>query len=99
VNRVRYHPAAEEEVLSEISFLELRVPGLGRRFYGEVQRAEKLIAEFPESGYELLPGIRKCRLRKFPFSLIYSPETPGIFILAVAHNKRRPEYWARRMGS
>lgn len=99
MNEIRYHPAAEEEVLSEISFLELRVPGLGRRFYGEVQRAEKLIAEFPQSGYGLVAGIRKYRLRKFPFSLIYTVETRGVLVLAVAHHRRRPEYWAGRIGS
>jgi toxin ParE2 len=93
----RYVPAAEEELLNEIGFLELRASGLGRRFYGEVRRAEDLIAQFPESGYELSPGIRKCRLRKFPFSLIYSLEKECLLILAVAHHSRRPRYWAERV--
>jgi plasmid stabilization system protein ParE len=53
---VRYHPAAEDELLNEIGYLELRVPSLGRRFYAEVRRAEGLIARFPESAREVLPG-------------------------------------------
>jgi hypothetical protein len=38
MNAIRYHQAAEDELLSEIGYLELRVPGLGRRFYrnGEI---------------------------------------------------------------
>jgi toxin ParE2 len=98
VTTVRYHPAAEDELLNEIGFLELRAAGLGRRFFGEIQRAERLVAQLPESGYELSSGIRKCRLRKFPFSLIYSMEKEGLLILAVAHHRRRPGYWADRLG-
>jgi plasmid stabilization system protein ParE len=98
VTTVRYHPAAEEELLSEIGFLELRAAGLGRRFFDEIQRAERLVAQFPESGYELSGGIRKCRLRKFPFALIYSVEREGLLILAVAHHRRRPGYWADCLG-
>lgn len=94
---IRYHPAAEEELLNEISFLELRAVGLGRRFHGEVQRAERVVAQFPESSHEVLPGIRKHPLRKFPFSLIYSIEKDCLLILAVAHHRRRPQYWLDRV--
>lgn len=63
---LRYHQAAEDELLNEIGYLELRVPGLGRRFYAEVQRAESLIAQFPESGREVLPGIRDAYSAQVP---------------------------------
>ena len=61
---VKYHEAAEDELLNEIGYLELRASGLGRRFFAEVRRAEHLIAQFPESSAEILPGIRKRVLRK-----------------------------------
>lgn len=93
---LKYHEAAEEELLREIAYLESRLPGLGRRFYGEVQRVEKLLAKFPESGQEISPGLRRCALRAFPFSLIYSIEKDGLLLLAVAHQRRRPGYWLRR---
>ena len=96
---VRYHQAAEDELLHEISYLELRAPGLGRRFFAEVRIAEGLIAKFPESAPEILPGIRKHVLRKFRYSLIYSIEKDGFLILAVAHHSRRPGYWVARARS
>jgi toxin ParE2 len=96
VSPVKYHEAAEAELLNEIAYFELQVAGLGRRFYAEVQRADHLIAQFPESGPELSPGIRKHIVRTFPFSLIYSIEKDGLLILAVAHPSRRPRYWVRR---
>jgi toxin ParE1/3/4 len=93
---VKYHEAAEEELLSEIAYFELHLPGLGRRFYTEVQRVEKLLAQFPQSGQEISPGARKYAMRAFPFSLIYSIEKDSLLILAVAHQRRRPGYWLRR---
>ncbi|MBM3746127.1 MAG: type II toxin-antitoxin system RelE/ParE family toxin [Acidobacteria bacterium] len=94
---VSYHEAAEAELLSEIGYLEVRAGGLGRRFFAEVRWAEQLIARFPESGEEILPGIRKRMLRKFRCSLIYALEKEGVLILAVAHQSRRPGYWVGRI--
>ena len=90
MSRIRYHEAAEEELLTEIGYLEERARGLGRRFIGEVQRSEAQIVQFPYSAQEILPGIRKCVLRRFRYSLIYSIEPDGALILAVAHHSRRP---------
>jgi len=50
VTPIRYHEAAEAELLDEIGYLELRAKGLGRRFFAEILRAENIIAQFPESG-------------------------------------------------
>lgn len=95
---VSYHEAAEQELLAEIGYLELQAQGLGRRFFDEVKRAERLITRFPEAAEQVRPGIRKRPLRTFRFSLIYSVEPEGPFILAIAHHSRRPGYWARRVG-
>lgn len=94
---VHWHEAAEDELLDEIGYLELQAPGLGRQFYAEVTRGEKLIAEFPEAAAEIRPGIRKRMLRKFRYSLLYSIEKQVVLILALAHHSRRPGYWIGRM--
>ena len=96
---VRYHEAAEAELLDEIGYLELRAKGLGRRFFAEVRRTEKLIAQFPDSGEEIRPGIRKSMVRKFRHWLVYTIEKDGLLILAVAHESRRAGYWVDRGGS
>lgn len=96
---VRYHEAAEAELLDEIGYLELRAKGLGRRFFDEICRTERLIAQFPESGEEIDSGIRKKTVRIFRYSLIYAIESDSLLILAVAHQGRRPGYWAARVDS
>lgn len=40
---LRYHEAAEKELLNEIGYLELQAQGLGRRFFAEIRRAEDRI--------------------------------------------------------
>lgn len=94
---VRYLDVAETEFLAEIAYLEDVRPGLGRRFYDEVKRAERFITEFPEAAEEIRTGIRKRLVRLFRYSLIYSIEPEELLIIAVAHPSRRPGYWAGRL--
>src|SRR5262249_15528143 len=73
MTELRYHEAAEEEVLAEIQYLKQHARGL--------------------SGSEALPGIRRCVLRTFQYSLIYTIEDRNVLVLALAHHSRRPAYW------
>jgi hypothetical protein len=94
---VRYDPAAELELLSQIQYVESRRVGLGRRFFSEVKESETLIAQFPESSVEIGPGVRKRVLPNFQHSLFYSLDAQGATILAVAHHRRKPGFWAPRV--
>ena len=67
---IRYYEAAEAELPDDIGYLEQRTRGLGRRFFSEVRRAESAIEQFPDSGEEIRPGIRKKLVRTFRHSLI-----------------------------
>jgi len=54
------------------------------------------------SGSFLTPGIlgegvRRCRLRRFPYGLIYHADEVGVLLIAVAHTHRRPGYWSERL--
>lgn len=91
-----YHEAAEEELLNAVGYLELQTAGLGRRFFTEVERAEAYLTHFPDAAQEILPGIRRLPLRKFQYSL-NSLDQDCLLILAVAHNRRRPDYWSDRL--
>ena len=42
--------------------------------------------------------MRRCLLRVFPYSLLYTIESDFILIVAVMHGKRRPGYWRYRLG-
>jgi plasmid stabilization system protein ParE len=95
--KVEFHPAAAEELIETSSFYENEVPGLGERFVAEVERAIRFIVERPEMGREIVKGRRKIVMARFPYSLIYTIDSNEIFILAVAHQRRRPGYWQGRL--
>jgi toxin ParE1/3/4 len=78
-----------------------RVAGLGERFLSEAEGAFARIDERPLAGspwaHRHLPaGVRRMFLRSFPYSAVYILE-PRIVVVAVAHVRRRPGYWAERL--
>lgn len=73
------------------------IESLGSRFIEEVERASGLLESHPEIGQEIDQDIRHFVLADFPHSLIYAIKLDLIWILAVAHHKRRPGYWKGRV--
>jgi len=43
--------------------------------------------------------IRRCLTNRFPYGVLYSIEANEIFILAVMHMHRDPDYWKHRIGA
>lgn len=75
---------------------EIEFEGLGKQFRKEVRKAAKIISEYPEAWSVERGDVRKYLLHKFPYKLLYSIEEDHIFILAVAHLHRKPDYWIER---
>ena len=42
-------------------------------------------------------GVRRKSLARFPYSVLYTVDPDVLYIVAVAHQKRRPNYWLRRL--
>ena len=40
--------------------------------------------------------VRRVRLARFPYLIVYVPRADASVVVAVAHQKRRPGYWGRR---
>jgi toxin ParE1/3/4 len=66
-------------------------------FVREVDRAVALIASSPTIWPYFEAGTRRYVLRKFPYNIVYREISIGIEVVAVAHHKRRPRYWIRRL--
>jgi plasmid stabilization system protein ParE len=94
---VRFLEIAELELHQAINWYARQAPGLGDAFLIEVLSAADRVARFPEGWQPLDQGIRRCRLSRFPYGLIYTIENGDILVLAVAHLHRRPEYWRDRL--
>ena len=91
-----FHPKAEEELLYAVDYYEECSPGLGTDFSFEVYAAVKQIIAHPEAWMVLDGDIRRILLKRFPYGLLYSLIDDEIYILAVMHLRRDPDYWRQR---
>jgi toxin ParE1/3/4 len=93
---VIFNPLAEQELLDAVSYYEEQEAGLGLEYLSEVEHAVNFLMRYPETGTRVKDSIRRLPLPKFPYSLLYSVLEEQIRILAVAHHKRKPQYWIER---
>jgi toxin ParE1/3/4 len=54
------------------------------------------VREYPMSCPILRGRVRKMRVHRFPYAVLYSAVDERIRVLAVAHDRRRPFYWSGR---
>ncbi len=92
-----FHPAARRELEEAIDYYNAERQGLGREFREEVQRVLALLTRYPLLGQVVRGSVRRMRLSRFPSHIYYRLlESDNLRILAVAHNRQRPEYWVGR---
>ena len=84
---------AEFEIGDAVDYYEYQLNGLGKRFLHEFNLGVKRIVNFPYAWSPVEDNVHKCILKKFPYNIIYAIEEDRIVILAVAHQRRRPDYW------
>lgn len=87
---------AVAEIEDAIRYYEIELPGLGLRFKEQLKKATLRVEEYPLAWSIERGEVRKYLLHRFPYKLLYSIEADHIFIIAVAHQHRRPEYWVDR---
>ena len=94
--KVIFSKLARQELDDATRYYEIQYRGLGKRFCKEVHTAAKRISKHPEAWSVIGGNVRKYLLHKFPYKLLYSIESDHIFVIAVAHQHRRPDYWIGR---
>ena len=92
-----FHPTASKEIVETSAYYEGEVPGLGDRFIAELERVVEVMCDQPNIGQSVGNELRRIILARFPYSLIYSIESEQIWVIAVAHHRRRPGYWQERI--
>jgi len=66
-------------------------------FLSDVAEALDSISETPQRWPKYLHGTRRFVLQRFTFSIIYLDDPKLVFIIAIAHSKRKPGYWKKRL--
>ena len=93
---VSFHPAAAAEVERAQAWDEERSVFAAAGFLQELTRAVQRIRSAPERYPAEAHGTRRILLDPYPFSVVYLIRGDELVIIAVAHHKRRPGYWADR---
>jgi hypothetical protein len=95
--RIEFHPEAGAEFTVAIDDYNGELPGLGNRLYREVMLRLGWIPENYSIPRER-GGYRRVNLRAFPYYIAYDVGPDLIWIVAIAHGHRKPEYWKDRLG-
>jgi len=59
--------------------------------------AVRFVCTNPEAGAPFRLGLRRWVVRRFPYSMFYRTEAERVYILALAHHRRKPGYWEHRI--
>ena len=92
----KFHPEALEEANHAALFYKEQQPGLEKRFLEALEDTITRIRRSPLQYRKVDGDIRKCRLLRFPYGVIYRFRNDLVEIIAVMHLKRKPCYWKHR---
>ena len=92
---------ASAELEEAARWYERQHPGLGSGFLAAVDRAIEHLITWPDAGSPVagvtadLP-VRQVPVSRFPYHVVYLVNSDAIYLLAFAHDHRRPGYWHTR---
>ena len=95
--KVLFDKLVKLELDDAVEFYEIKVKGLGKKFKHEVKAGIRRIREYPCTWPKEKDDLRRHLLHKFPYKIIYSVEKNYIYIIAIAHCHRHPDYWIDRV--
>jgi len=67
------------------------------RFSEALAACIQKIQESPTRFRQIAPNIRTCRIEKFPYQLLFTLKEDRVYIIAVKHDRRAPDYWRHRI--
>ncbi len=97
--KIRFISPANIELDEAVRYYDHQLPGLGFRFYQEVEAALGRIKFMPEAWTKISKRTRRCILKGFPYPLLYVIEPAEILITAVANLHRDPDHYKNRIKS
>jgi toxin ParE1/3/4 len=96
MKQARFHRSARAELEQAIDYYQRHRSGLGLDLQAEVEAAVRRIEQDPRGGAPY-KNTRFCYrlVRRFPYVVFYRELEDAIWFVAVAHGRRRPDYWSR----
>lgn len=94
--------AAATEAVEAAGWYEARRVGLGDDFRSEFKLVldrlrEGILPGTPWPGRLGERGVKRLLMRRFPFSVVFVTTGEQVVLLALAHHRRKPNYWRDRL--
>jgi len=93
----RFHPEARIEADAAFEYLRSKSPVAALNFDEKLDAAYRAMRKSSRLHAPYLHGTRRVLLDRFPYFVVFRERLHDIQIIAVAHAKRRPGYWAKRL--
>ena len=94
---VSVSPEADRELTEGVLFYAREGNSdVAHAFIAEYERVIQLLCTRPELGAPWRNGRRRFPVRKFSYSIVYYIRGDEIRVIALAHHRRKPGYWAAR---
>jgi hypothetical protein len=94
---LKFHKESKKDLNAILNFYKIKNVNILNQFKIELSNKIKSIKNSPQLYSKIKGNIRKCKLNKYPFNIIFVEKENIILILAIAHFKRKPYYWKKRI--
>ena len=91
--RLRLSGRAVREVGEAYEWYEAQSQGLGSEYEAAFELQLRRLEQAPLLYAEVLPGVRRTLLPRFPYGVFFTVRGDIVYILAVIHNARNPVRW------
>ena len=93
---VSFHPEATAELEVSADWYAQQNPHAARDFCVAADIAMENIAADPERFVKIDARHHACSALGVPFQIVFRHDAQHVYVVAVAHSKRRPGYWRGR---
>jgi toxin ParE1/3/4 len=93
---------AEDELIEAQNWYETQRSGLGQDFRSAIEEAMERLLKAPLTASPIvnLPSsisARRVLVKRFPYSVVFINHDEDLWVVAFAHQHRRPGYWRERL--
>ncbi|MDX1960367.1 MAG: type II toxin-antitoxin system RelE/ParE family toxin [Leptospiraceae bacterium] len=89
-NKIQFTAKAKKDLEESVNFYEDRKLGLGKNFLNTIKEKTLEIKSQPEKNPSSEDGVKKTKVKKFPFYIYYIFKSPLVIIIAIWHVARLP---------
>ena len=97
MNTLIFLSEAIVELNEAVDYYESKKFGLGVRFREEINRLCEQVAIRPSHWHERKSGYRRANCSGFPYYIGFYFRQSIVYIAAISHESRQPDYWIDRL--